>query len=63
MSDDVPTKKKRAAGAGRPAYPDDKVFKNVSIRLNNSQKDILKVLGGSEWIRKKLNDELEKLDT
>jgi len=63
MSDDTPTKKRRAPGAGRPAYPADKVFKNVSIRLNQSQKDILKVLGGSEWIRKKLNDELEKLDS
>jgi len=62
MSDNTPTKKKRAAGAGRPAYPADKVFKNVSIRLNQPQKDILKVLGGSEWIRKRLDAELEKLD-
>jgi hypothetical protein len=54
-------KKKRAPGAGRPAYPVDKVAKNVSIRLTQAQRDMLKVLGGVNWIRKMLDAELKKV--
>ena len=60
MNDQV--KKKRAPGAGRPAFPVDEVLLVTSIRVNQPQKDLLKVLGGSAWIRKKLNEELLKLD-
>jgi hypothetical protein len=61
MSDNTAPKKQRAPGAGRPAYPADKVTKNISIRLNQAQQNMLKVLGGSTWIRKKLDDELKKV--
>lgn len=58
---DTSTKKTRAPGAGRPAYPDDKVAKHVSIRLTQPQKDMLKVLGGAKWIREMLDNELKKV--
>ena len=55
------TKKKRAPGAGRPAYPTEKQAKNVSIRLTQAQRDMLKVLGGAGWVRKMIDNELEKV--
>ena len=59
---DIEPKKKRAPGAGRPAYPTEQVARNVSIRLTESQRDMLKVLGGVNWIREKLDHELNKLN-
>lgn len=55
------TKKTRAPGAGRPAYPTEKQAKNVSIRLTEAQRNMLKVLGGAKWIRDLLDKELKKV--
>lgn len=58
--DNIKKSKSKVNGVGRPAYSEDQRAKPVSIRLNRSQREKLKVLGGVEWIRNQIDHELNK---
>lgn len=48
-------KKKAPTGAGRPPLNGDEAMKTGTFRRTQAQADKLERLGGSEWIRKKID--------